>query len=332
MASETEKRITTTDNKEEKVSRKGLSRASLKRKKNKEKKSKHELVAAPDWQSKEVQAEVANADVLVSQIKEEIKPATSSKELNKSKETKITKETTETKAKNTRTNKRSHTTKDNSATLVKDETGATNKSNDASTSIEAVIEELLREPILSLSDEQREMVTNWYEHQQQGTNISITTCTGVQFQDIKIGRGKLPQKHDVVTFRYIGYLGKLHGSIFDKGLLSTRYAHKEIIYGLEEGIATMRTKGQRLIIIPPHLGYGDVGNEAIPAGSTLAFLVDIVRIGSRKKKLEEEEERESSMPLPSTFLKSHKKNAKIVKEQPLKRRKVRCPKGSIIIK
>merc|ERR1711862_198643 len=187
-----------------------------------------------------------------------------------------------------------------------DELSEKNKNND--TSIEEGIEDLLKEPLLALSKEQREVVANWYDNEQRRSNISITTCTGMKFQDVTIGSGRLAQKNDVVTFRYIGYLGKLHGSIFDKGLLSIRFGCKEIIPGLEEGIATMRSKGKRLIIIPPYLAYGESGNEKIPPSSTLAFLVDIVRIGSKKKNLEDKQQmRESNMPLPNTFLRKDKK-------------------------
>jgi len=56
----------------------------------------------------------------------------------------------------------------------------------------------------------------------------------------------------------------------------------------------MRSKGKRLIIIPPSLGYGEEGNEKIPPNSTLAFVVDIVRIGSKKKNIEEQTKKKTA--------------------------------------
>lgn len=41
--------------------------------------------------------------------------------------------------------------------------------------------------------------------------------------------------------------------------------------GWDEGVAGMKVGGERLLIIPPSLGYGSRKMEGIPANSTLRF-------------------------------------------------------------
>ncbi len=60
----------------------------------------------------------------------------------------------------------------------------------------------------------------------------------------------------------------------------------QVIQGYERGIPGMCKGEKRVLIVPPHLGYGDRGVPGvIPGGATLRFEVELLRIreGSMNK-------------------------------------------------
>jgi hypothetical protein len=49
-----------------------------------------------------------------------------------------------------------------------------------------------------------------------------------------------------------------------------------VVAGWDQGLVGKNVGDRVLLVIPPDLGYGDQASDAIPAGSTLVFVVDIV--------------------------------------------------------
>ncbi len=107
---------------------------------------------------------------------------------------------------------------------------------------------------------------------------SVRTSSGLYYRDILVGVGTLvPATGSVsVTNSYQGYLR--NAVQFDENSWSFTTGVNDVIPGFEEGVRGMRVGGQRQIIVPPHLGYGDRRNGAVPANSILVFFVTVTAV------------------------------------------------------
>jgi peptidylprolyl isomerase len=102
--------------------------------------------------------------------------------------------------------------------------------------------------------------------------------------DIVVGNGAAAKAGDPLTMKYVGVLyatGKQFDASWDHGQdFQFTLGAGNVIQGWDEGLVGMKVGGRRQLIIPPAMGYGDQPQgEAIPANSTLIFVVDLVKIG-----------------------------------------------------
>ena len=111
----------------------------------------------------------------------------------------------------------------------------------------------------------------------------IQTATGLEYVEILEGTGAQPKAGDSVSVHYTGWLksGQKFDSSHDRGQpLVFLLGCGRVIKGWDEGVASMKVGGERKLIIPAHLGYGDRGaGGVIPPGATLIFEVELVGIG-----------------------------------------------------
>jgi len=94
------------------------------------------------------------------------------------------------------------------------------------------------------------------------------------------GTGAEVKKGDVVTVNYTGWTwadGTQFDSSWDRGApASFQLNDGAVIDGWVEGLVGQTVGSQVLLVIPPEKAYGEDGNETIPGGSTLVFVVDIL--------------------------------------------------------
>ncbi|MCH8568157.1 MAG: FKBP-type peptidyl-prolyl cis-trans isomerase [Balneolales bacterium] len=107
----------------------------------------------------------------------------------------------------------------------------------------------------------------------------VTTDSGLQYAIITEGDGEPVRANDRVMVYYDGFL--TDGTLFDTSSrrgqpLNLQVGVGMVIQGWDEGLQGMRLGEERVLIIPPSLGYGDrARGDLIPANSTLIFNVRI---------------------------------------------------------
>ena len=107
------------------------------------------------------------------------------------------------------------------------------------------------------------------------TNAS---CPGgaLQTTDLLVGTGAEATTGSRVTVDYEGRLED--GSVFDDGM-GVVFDLSSVIPGFRDGIEGMRIGGQREIVIPPELAYGESGIQGvIPSCETLTFDVTLLAV------------------------------------------------------
>lgn len=127
-------------------------------------------------------------------------------------------------------------------------------------------------------------ITELEFHPSLGVDLDQMTRTssGLYWQDEADGTGAEAQTGDWVTVHYTGWLhdGTKFDSSHDRGEPFTvrGLGAAPVIAGWNEGLIGMRVGGRRLLVIPPHLGYGAGGQGPIPGNATLVFRVEVVSI------------------------------------------------------
>jgi FKBP-type peptidyl-prolyl cis-trans isomerase FkpA len=115
---------------------------------------------------------------------------------------------------------------------------------------------------------------------------AVTTPSGLQIVDDKVGTGATPKTGQICVMHYTGWLyeggakGKKFDSSLDRGQpFEFPIGQQRVIAGWDEGVATMKVGGKRTLIIPPQLGYGTRGaGSVIPPNATLIFEVELLDV------------------------------------------------------
>jgi FKBP-type peptidyl-prolyl cis-trans isomerase len=107
--------------------------------------------------------------------------------------------------------------------------------------------------------------------------------------DLRAGTGALAQSGSIVTVHYTGWLYDpkgvdTKGAKFDSSRDSGRpfqfqLGAGQVIAGWDQGVAGMKVGGQRRLVIPSSLGYGQRGaGGVIPPGAALVFDVELLDV------------------------------------------------------
>ena len=99
----------------------------------------------------------------------------------------------------------------------------------------------------------------------------MTTASGLQIIDSKVGTGASPKAGQICVMHYTGWLyengqkGKKFDSSVDRNEpFEFPIGKGRVIAGWDEGVASMKVGGKRTLIIPPQLGYGGLTPAEAP--------------------------------------------------------------------
>jgi FKBP-type peptidyl-prolyl cis-trans isomerase len=114
----------------------------------------------------------------------------------------------------------------------------------------------------------------------------------LQKVDIVKGSGEGISQGQVAVVHYTGWLyeptapeqkGTKFDSSRDRGEpFPFMIGAGQVIRGWDEGVQGMQPGGQRRLVIPSDLAYGDSGKGPIPGGATLVFDVELLKIEEPK--------------------------------------------------
>lgn len=107
------------------------------------------------------------------------------------------------------------------------------------------------------------------------------TGSGLRYLQLAEGSGAAASSGDTVVVHYTGCLtdGTLFDASRDRGQpFSFVLGTGRVIAGWDEGLQGMKPGGERILRIPPELGYGSSGGGPIPPDATLLFRVELVEV------------------------------------------------------
>ncbi len=116
---------------------------------------------------------------------------------------------------------------------------------------------------------------------------TITTDSGLQYEDTTVGEGAVATAGQNVTVHYTGWLRNddgTQGAKFDSSKdrndpFRFSLGGGQVIRGWDEGVQGMKVGGARRLTIPASLGYGARGaGGAIPPNATLIFDVELLAV------------------------------------------------------
>lgn len=99
--------------------------------------------------------------------------------------------------------------------------------------------------------------------------------------DVKFGTGETVKDGDTVSVHYVGTLQ--NGEEFDNSrkrgaAFDFKVGAGMVIKGWDEGVVGMQVGGQRILVIPPEMAYGNKGVGPIPGGATLVFAIELLEV------------------------------------------------------
>jgi FKBP-type peptidyl-prolyl cis-trans isomerase len=123
-----------------------------------------------------------------------------------------------------------------------------------------------------LIQKDRERIQSYFERK----GLAMTeTSTGLWYSILNEGTGDFFKESDVVRYEYDCTL--LDGTNCYNSQAQIRLGRSELPMGLYEGLKLLKKGGEAILILPPFLAYGFVGDgKKIPPRATLVYSIRVL--------------------------------------------------------
>ena len=115
---------------------------------------------------------------------------------------------------------------------------------------------------------------------------TITEVKDLLMQEAKVGTGDEAKDGNTVKVHYKGTF--LDGKEFDSSHsrnqpFEFKLGAKQVIEGWDIGVRGMKVGGKRILVVPPHMAYGEKGaGGVIPPNTPLKFEVELLEVVKEK--------------------------------------------------
>lgn len=106
------------------------------------------------------------------------------------------------------------------------------------------------------------------------------TGNGTYYKDEIVGTGAVLNLPFVDDSIYVDYTGWTKDGVSFDSKVNAQFAAYGVIPGFLDGMVNMQVGGQRLVVIPSNLGFGNSTQGSIPPNSTLVFRIKLNRFTS----------------------------------------------------
>lgn len=110
-----------------------------------------------------------------------------------------------------------------------------------------------------------------------GITTAVKHCSGMYYEIVNAGTGKMPNICSYITVTYKGTL--TNGTVVNQTTTAPANPNlSSLIEGWKKGLLLLKEGGEIRLYIPPSLGYGAQQNGNIPPNSILIFDIDLVAV------------------------------------------------------
>jgi FKBP-type peptidyl-prolyl cis-trans isomerase FkpA len=120
-----------------------------------------------------------------------------------------------------------------------------------------------------------------------GSPTAPSSFSAFSKTDTIVGTGAEAAVGQTATMNYTGWIydstkADQRGAQFDSSIgrqpFSFVLGTNSVIAGWEQGVPGMKVGGERVLVVPPSLAYGDARRGPIPPNATLIFQIDLLDV------------------------------------------------------